>query len=185
MPSPTAKNTAVYPSLPCMRTIQSSRACRFYRFPEWQVALTQDSDSQLINSLPPGGQVLHPHQKQIKDRLIEVLKASTVHPEGAGVGDPTSEVVCHLWTVFSSEAPNYTASVWRHAPALISRFHSSGRHFPKLKISSAPPAPWQGTFSSSMSIWEESPPLAAIFREIWKRSLSTCHRRESYALCYD
>lgn len=65
MPSPTAKTTVES----SMLTVQSSRACQFYRFAEGQVALMQNSDTQLINSLPPGGQMLHPHQKQIKHRL--------------------------------------------------------------------------------------------------------------------
>lgn len=30
----------------------------------------QNSDFQLINSLPPSGQMLHQNQRQIKDKLI-------------------------------------------------------------------------------------------------------------------
>lgn len=49
---------------------------------EGKGALRQNGDFQLINSLPPGGQTLHQHQMQITDKLIEVLTASPLPPEG-------------------------------------------------------------------------------------------------------
>lgn len=47
--------------------------------------------------------------------------------------------------------------------------------FPNLKYPLHPHL--EGTFGFKMSIWEESPPLAAIYREMWEKSLNKCHKR--------